>query len=202
MTDHESPTPDADDDPTASPGARNRPPDAATPESGVGAGAQDPPTAAPQGRNRPPDAAMPGGADEPVVARLRVALDELSAGAEPNPARLPADFTARRRAWMLPAVAAAAVAVVVGVGIAVVQGHVCRVFKAKIRKLRDWETADLQLHAGVMRDIRNYGVHPRSDIDAGLDAYFTEDRCGLLFLEAPRHLRRLAALTQRALEPA
>jgi hypothetical protein len=35
-----------------------------------------------------------------------------------------------------------------------------------------------------MRDIRNYGVHPRHLSDGDVEIYFEEDKCGLLFLEA------------------
>jgi hypothetical protein len=63
---------------------------------------------------------VPGDATDPVVGRLRAALDELTQGAEPNAARLPTTPADRRRRWMLPAVAAAAVALIVGIGIAVV----------------------------------------------------------------------------------
>jgi len=46
-----------------------------------------------------------------------------------------------------------------------------------------------------MRDIRNYGVHPRQVTDGGIEVYFAEDKCGLLFLEAHRHLKHLAEIT-------
>jgi hypothetical protein len=46
-----------------------------------------------------------------------------------------------------------------------------------------------------MRDLRNYGVHPRQVTDGDIEVYFTEDKCGLLFLEAHRHLKHLAEVT-------
>ena len=49
-----------------------------------------------------------------------------------------------------------------------------------------------------MRDIRNYGVHPRQVADGDIEVYFTEDKCGLLFLEAHRHLKHLAEITAQA----
>jgi hypothetical protein len=49
-----------------------------------------------------------------------------------------------------------------------------------------------------MRDTRNYGVHPRQVSDGDIEIYFAEDKCGLLFLEAHRHLKRLADLTALA----
>lgn len=78
----------------------------------------DDPAANPGGRNRPADAAVPG--EDLVVARLRSALDELTAGAEPNSSRVTPLASGRERRWLLPAVAAAAVLAVVGVAVAVV----------------------------------------------------------------------------------
>jgi hypothetical protein len=52
-----------------------------------------------------------------------------------------------------------------------------------------------------MRDIRNYGVHRRQVADGDIEIYFEEDKCGLLFLEAHRHLKRLAQITAQAAGP-
>jgi hypothetical protein len=49
-----------------------------------------------------------------------------------------------------------------------------------------------------MRDIGNYAVHPRQLTDGDLEIYFEEDKCGLLFLEAHRHLKSLAEITTQA----
>jgi hypothetical protein len=46
--------------------------------------------------------------------------------------------------------------------------------------------------------IRNYGVHPRQATDGDIGVHFTEDKCGLLFLEAHRHLKHLAEVTALA----
>jgi hypothetical protein len=108
------------DDPTASPGARNRHPGEAVPGDAAGNSTPNDPTAAPPGRNRPPAAAVPGNAGDPMVARLRTALHELTTGAEPAGTRVMALASRQPRRWMLPAVAAAAVALIVGVAIAVV----------------------------------------------------------------------------------
>jgi hypothetical protein len=35
--------------------------------------------------------------------------------------------------------------------------------------------------------------------DGDIEVYFTEDKCGLLFLEARRHLKHLAELTAQAI---
>jgi hypothetical protein len=63
----------------------------------------------------------------------------------------------------------------------------------------DWEADALSQFARLMRDIRNYGVHPRQVTDRGIGVYFTEDKCGLLFLEAGRHLKHLAEVTAQAI---
>lgn len=60
---------------------------------------------------------------------------------------------------------------------------------------RRWEADSLSQFARLMRDIRNYGVHPRHLSDGDIEIYFEEDKCGLLFLEAHRHLKRLAQIT-------
>jgi hypothetical protein len=67
---------------------------------------------------------------------------------------------------------------------------------------RRWETDSLSQFARLMRDIRNYGVHPRHLSDGDIEIYFEEDKCGLLFLEAHRHLKRLAQITAQATGPA
>jgi hypothetical protein len=51
--------------------------------------------------------------------------------------------------------------------------------------------AELLAHGSLMRELRNYGVHPRGTESAGLENYFTEEACGLLLLEAPRYMRLL-----------
>lgn len=75
-----------------------------------------------------------------------------------------------------------------------VQEAVSKVLRDWLPRQRAWEADELAQHAGLMRRIRNYGVHPREDADEGLEVYFQEDRCGLLVLEAHRHLRRLGEL--------
>jgi hypothetical protein len=67
---------------------------------------------------------------------------------------------------------------------------------------RRWEADSLSQFARLMRDIRNYGVHPRHLSDGDIEIYFEEDKCGLLFLEAHRHLKRLAQTTAQATGPA
>ncbi len=62
------------------------------------------------------------------------------------------------------------------------------------------EATDVATHATRMRDIRNYGVHPRASTDASLEHYFTEHGAGLLLLDTHRYLSRLSALTQSAVD--
>lgn len=66
---------------------------------------------------------------------------------------------------------------------------------------RKWDADSLSTFARLMRDIRNYGVHPRQLTDGDIEIYFAEDKCGLLFLEAHRHLKRLAEITAQAAGP-
>ncbi len=63
---------------------------------------------------------------------------------------------------------------------------------------RSWEADALSQFASLMRNIRNYGVHPRQLTDGDIEVYFTEDKCGLLFLETHRHLKQLAEITAEA----
>jgi hypothetical protein len=46
-----------------------------------------------------------------------------------------------------------------------------------------------------MPDLSNYGVHPRQVTNGDIEVYFAEDKYGLLFLEAHRHLKHLAEVT-------
>lgn len=64
---------------------------------------------------------------------------------------------------------------------------------------RKWEAHALGQFARLMRDIRNYGVHPRQAADGDIEVYFAEGKCGLLFLEAHRHLKQLTDATALAI---
>lgn len=57
---------------------------------------------------------------------------------------------------------------------------------------------ELLAHAAVLRDLRNYGVHPTTVRD-DLERYFTEDTCALLIVETHHHLTSLAGAVERAL---
>jgi len=78
------------------------------------------------------------------------------------------------------------------------QGAVAAALRDCLPGNRKWEADALSQFARLMRDIRNYGVHPRQVTDGDIEVYFTEDKCGLLFLEAHRHLKHLAELTAQA----
>jgi hypothetical protein len=82
------------------------------------------------------------------------------------------------------------------------QGAVTGALRGCLPGNRKWEADSLRQFARLMRDIRNYGVHPRQLTDGDIEIYFAEDKCGLLFLEAHRHLKRLAEITAQAAGPA
>jgi hypothetical protein len=82
------------------------------------------------------------------------------------------------------------------------QAAVTEALRTSLPGNRRWEPDALSTFARLMRDIRNYGVHPRQQADGDIEIYFAEDKCGLLFLEAHRHLKRLAELTAQAVGPA
>ena len=75
------------------------------------------------------------------------------------------------------------------------QGAVATALRDALPGNRGWEADALSQFARLMRDLRNYGVHPRQVTDGDIEVYFTEDKCGLLFLEAHRHLKHLAEVT-------
>ncbi len=82
------------------------------------------------------------------------------------------------------------------------QGAVTDALRNSLPGSRKWEADSLSQFARLMRDIRNYGVHPRQLTDGDIEIYFAEDKCGLLLLEAHRHLKRLAEITAQAADPA
>jgi len=49
----------------------------------------------------------------------------------------------------------------------------------------------LLVHAALLREIRNYGVHPRPET-ADSERYFSEEACGLLFLTTTDYLKELS----------
>lgn len=59
------------------------------------------------------------------------------------------------------------------------------------------EHQELLAHAGFMRDVRNYGIHPRPAEREQLERYFTEETCAYLILTSYHHLRRLGDLAEQ-----
>lgn len=57
---------------------------------------------------------------------------------------------------------------------------------------------ELYAHAGVLREIRNYGVHPRSTGSTDLEDYFTDNASGLLLARSRFYLLRLQEMTTKA----
>lgn len=57
---------------------------------------------------------------------------------------------------------------------------------------------ELQAHAAHLRDLRNYGLHPRPDEDAPREAAFTEAGCLALLMQSRRYLARLLDLARSA----
>ncbi len=58
-----------------------------------------------------------------------------------------------------------------------------------------FEVDELVAHTGVMRAVRNYGVHPRTDSDPALEHHFTEHGAGLLLMQSRLYLLRLDRFT-------
>jgi hypothetical protein len=56
---------------------------------------------------------------------------------------------------------------------------------------------ELLAHAALLRDIRNYGVHPRETRD-DLERWFTEDACALLIRQTHHYLTLLASTVEEA----
>lgn len=57
---------------------------------------------------------------------------------------------------------------------------------------------EMYAHAGVLREIRNYGVHPRSTTSTELEDYFTETASGQLVARSKVYFLRLQKMTLRA----
>lgn len=62
-----------------------------------------------------------------------------------------------------------------------------------IRSVDRIAAAELAPHAGLVREIRNYGLHLAQEVDEHLDGYFTEDVVASLFMSTRRHLEILDA---------
>lgn len=73
--------------------------------------------------------------------------------------------------------------------------HVQKLLADEFRQLPRVGTTpdDLLAHAAVLRDIRNFGVHPRESPSEDLSGYLTEEACALLILDMHRYLQKLGA---------
>lgn len=58
------------------------------------------------------------------------------------------------------------------------QKELCKYYRSKVK--RAWRVDDLERDAGMFREIRNYGVHPRGTTSADVERHLHEDTCGLL----------------------
>jgi hypothetical protein len=56
---------------------------------------------------------------------------------------------------------------------------------------------ELQAQAALLRQLRNYGVHPRSEESDHLERYFTDSGAAILLMETHTYLNRLATAVAR-----
>jgi hypothetical protein len=59
---------------------------------------------------------------------------------------------------------------------------------------------ELFSQATLLRELRNFGVHPRVAPRADLMEYFTEEGCGLLIMMTRRYLQKLSDVARRTIE--
>ena len=55
---------------------------------------------------------------------------------------------------------------------------------------------ELLAFAALLRELRNYGVHPAGEINDDLERYFTEEAAGLLILQTHHHLTKLSGAVE------
>lgn len=55
---------------------------------------------------------------------------------------------------------------------------------------------ELRSHAAYLRDLRNYGLHPRGRVSGDLEHHFTEHAASLTFMASHRYFMRLAAIAE------
>jgi hypothetical protein len=61
---------------------------------------------------------------------------------------------------------------------------------------------ELRSHATHLRDLRNYGLHPRGRVSGDLEHHFTEHATSLMFMASHRYFMRLAAVAENLPAPA
>lgn len=59
---------------------------------------------------------------------------------------------------------------------------------------------ELLAQATLLRELRNFGVHPRVAPRADLTEYFTEEGCGLLIMTIRRYLQKLSGVAERTID--
>lgn len=71
----------------------------------------------------------------------------------------------------------------------------------RMREAVKGTTADeLMSQATLLRELRNFGVHPRVAPRADLMEYFTEEGCGLLIMTTRRYLQKLSDVARRTID--
>lgn len=85
------------------------------------------------------------------------------------------------------------------VSVSTLQGSVAHVLRN--RGVKSWKVDELVTTASLFRDVRNYGVHPRSARDKDIESWFTDSSGGLLVQVARRHLLALSAAVEAAVSP-
>lgn len=63
---------------------------------------------------------------------------------------------------------------------------------------RSGDVEEIQAHGGYLRRLRNYGLHPRDDVDDAEESAFTEAGAAVLLAAAGNYLRRMATLRNAA----
>lgn len=66
------------------------------------------------------------------------------------------------------------------------------------RKANIGALTELQAHEAYLRNLRNYGLHPRSDVNDDHEAAFTEAGCGFLLMQTRRYFVRLGEQAAKA----
>lgn len=80
-----------------------------------------------------------------------------------------------------------------------VQERVVEVLR-RAKTIKATEVAALHSQAELLRQLRNYGAHPRSTETEHLERYFSESAIGLLLLETHSYLTRLGEAVEAAIE--
>lgn len=133
--------------------------------------------------------------DPRTVRCIREALDAYARGLYLAAANLVG--AAVEGAWFAAAEVVASASRKVADELAEERPQIGRVQKAMVGWMRSQRTYkhladDLEAHANLIRELRNYGAHPRSAVDHHLEDHFTEVAAAILIMGAHRHLRLLS----------